>query len=252
MNLFHLRNKIAVITGASRGLGRAMAVGMAEAGATIVAVGRNKEALTETAEEITKIGGITEIFQVDVCDDQSVWQMVTSVMEMFGRIDILVNNAGISYMKKTTAISNEEWAQVIDTNLNSVFSMSRTVGEKMIEQNHGVIINISSVLGKMASNQSLHYCSSKAAIMQMTRALGLEWAPFNIRVNCIAPGFFETEMTKVQQEDKQHQKFLMNKIPFRRFGRPEEIVGSAIFLASDASSYVTGTTLFVDGGYSIW
>jgi len=252
MNLFDLKDKIAVITGASRGLGRAMAVGMAQAGATIIAIGRDKDALEDTVHEISEINGIARVCQVDVCDDQGVRQMVDEVIGIFGRIDILVNNAGISAMSKTTEISKAEWNRVIETNLNSVFNLSKTVGKRMIDSKQGNIINIASVLGKMASNRSLHYCASKAAIIQMTRALALEWAPYNIRVNCIAPGFFKTEMTKVQQQDERHRTFLMRKIPFRRFGRPEEIIGSVLFLASDASTYVTGSTLFVDGGYSIW
>ena len=252
MNLFDLTDKIAVITGASRGLGRAMAVGMAQAGATIVAIGRDHKALSETVGEISKINGTAKVYSVDVCNAQAVHKMVDEVIEKFGRIDILVNNAGISAMKKTTEISQAEWHQVIDTNLNSVFSLCQAVGNQMIAQAQGVIINIASVLGKMASNRSLHYCASKAAIIQMTKALALEWAPFNIRVNCIAPGFFKTDMTKVQQKDERHRSFLMHKIPFRRFGRPEEIVGSALFLSSAASTYMTGATLFVDGGYTIW
>lgn len=252
MNLFDLTEKIAVITGASRGLGRAMAVGMAEAGATIVAIGRDRKALSETVGEISKVNGTAKVYPVDVCNAQAVHKMVDEVVEKFGRIDILVNNAGISAMKKTTEISQAEWHQVMDTNLNSVFSLCQAVGKQMIAQEQGVVINIASVLGKMASNRSLHYCASKAAIIQMTKALALEWAHFNIRVNCIAPGFFKTDMTTVQQEDERHRTFLMHKIPFRRFGRPEEIVGSALFLSSAASTYVTGETLFVDGGYTVW
>jgi NAD(P)-dependent dehydrogenase (short-subunit alcohol dehydrogenase family) len=229
-----------------------MAIGMARAGATIAAIGRDRGALEKTAEEISSTGGSCAIFQADVCNETGLEQMVSDVIEMYGTIDILINNAGISRMNRTLNISKKEWNEIIDTNLNSVFSLCRIAGEKMIEKKQGVIINIASVLGQMASNRSLHYCASKAAIIHMTRALALEWAPFNIRVTCIAPGFFETEMTKVQQENQRHQAFLMQKIPFSRFGRPEEIAGSAVFLASDAASYITGTTLFVDGGYSIW
>ena len=252
MNLFNLKDKNVLITGASRGLGRAMAVGMAQAGAKIIALGRDKDALAETFREISDLNGIAIVYQVDICDDDQVREMVDEVMGSTGRVDILVNNAGISAMNRTTEISKSEWHRIIDTNLNSVFNLSQIVGKIMIDNGGGNIINIASVLGKMASNRSLHYCASKTTIIHMTRALALEWAPYNIRVNCIAPGFFETEMTKVQQEDERHRSFLMHKIPFRRFGRPEEIIGSALFLASDASTYVTGSTLFVDGGYSIW
>ena len=252
MNLFKLLNKVAIVTGASRGLGRAMAIGMAEAGAHIVAIGRDTKSLDETRKKIGEVGGTSTIFQADLCNDKAIKEIVQNTIKMLGRIDILINNAGIAPMKRTTEITNEEWHKVIDTNLNSVFLLTQAVGQKMIENNYGNIINIASVYGKIASNRSLHYCASKAAIMQMTKALALEWAPFNIRVNCIAPGFFQTDMTAKQQENEKHYKFLIQKIPLRRFGKPEEIIGSVIFLSSDASQYVTGATIFVDGGYSIW
>lgn len=252
MNLFTLKNRIAMVTGASRGLGRAMAIGMAGAGAHIVAIGRDDQSLAETAKEISAAGGTSTIFQIDLCDDTAVTDMVQAAIKRLGKIDILVNNAGIAPMERTTEISKAEWDRVIDTNLNAVFLLSQAVGQQMIEKKNGNIINIASVYGKMASNRSLHYCASKAAIIQMTKALALEWAPFNIRVNCIAPGFFQTDMTAKQQDSEKHYKFLVNKIPLRRFGKPEEIVGSVLFLSSAASQYVTGATLFIDGGYSIW
>ncbi len=250
--LFDLTDRIAVVTGASRGLGRAMAVGMAGAGATIVAVGRSEEALQETAAAVGQVAGRVEISRTDLCDDSAVQEMVDRTLSKFGRIDVLVNNAGITAMQRTINISKAEWNRVIDTNLNTVFVVSQSVGKSMIAKKNGSIINISSVLGKAASNQSLHYCASKAAVIQMTKALALEWAPHRIRVNCIAPGFFRNDMTRVQQENERHLSFLMNKIPLARFGEPEEIVGSAIYLASDASTYVTGSTLLVDGGYTTW
>ncbi len=252
MDLFTLTNRIALVTGASRGLGRAMAVGMDSAGAHIVALGRDRRSLNVTADEIAAAGGTSTIVEVDLCDDAAVQEMVTDTVKTLGRIDILVNNAGISSMKRTTEITKAEWDRVLDTNLNSVFVLSQAVGRQMIEKKQGNIINIASIYGKMASNRSLHYCASKAATIQMTRALALEWAPFNIRVNCIAPGFFQTEMTTDQQTSEKHYSFLMQKIPLKRFGDPEEIIGSVLFLSSDASRYVTGSTLFVDGGYSIW
>ena len=252
MNLFSLENQIAMITGASRGLGRAMAIGMASAGAHIVAIGRDDQLLAETAKEISSAGGTSTTFQTDLCDDMAVLSMVQATIKSLGRIDILVNNAGIAPLERTTEISKASWDRVMDTNLNSVFSLSQAVGQQMIEKKVGNIINIASVYGKMASSQSLHYCASKAAIIQMTKALALEWAPFNIRVNCIAPGLFQTDMTTEQQSSEKHYKFLINKIPLKRFGKPEEIVGSVLFLSSAASQYVTGSTLLIDGGYSIW
>ena len=252
MNLFSLENQIAMITGASRGLGRAMAIGMASAGAHIVAFGRGDQLLAETAKEISSAGGTSTTFQTDLCDDMAVLSMVKATIKSLGRIDILVNNAGIAPLERTTEISKASWDRVMDTNMNSVFSLSQAVGQQMIEKKVGNIINIASVYGKMASSRSLHYCASKAAIIQMTKALALEWAPFNIRVNCIAPGLFQTDMTTELQSSEKHYKFLINKIPLKRFGKPEEIVGSVLFLSSAASQYVTGSTLLIDGGYSIW
>ena len=252
MNLFDLSNKVAMVTGASRGLGRAMSIGLAGAGAHIAAIGRNKNSLNETADEINKIGGACTVFQTDLCDDAAVRETVRDAVDRLGKLDILVNNAGISSMTKAMDISKMEWNHVMDTNMNSVFVLSKEVGRDMIERKEGNIINIASIYGKMASNQSLHYCASKAAVIHMTRGLALEWAPFNIRVNCIAPGFFQTEMTVKQQENKKHHDFLIRKIPLKRFGKPEEIIGSVLYLASNASQYVTGATLFIDGGYSLW
>ncbi len=252
MNLFSLENQIAIVTGASRGLGRAMALGMANAGAHIVAIGRDEQLLEETAKEISRAGGTSTTFQTDLCDDTAVLSMVRATIKSLGRVDILVNNAGIAPLERTTEISKASWDHVMDTNLNSVFTLSQAVGQEMIKKKNGNIINIASIYGRMASVNSLHYCASKAAIIQMTKALALEWAPFNIRVNCIAPGFFQTSMTAEQQINEKHYKFLLKKIPLKRFGKPEEIVGTVLYLSSTASQYVTGSTLLIDGGYSIW
>jgi NAD(P)-dependent dehydrogenase (short-subunit alcohol dehydrogenase family) len=247
---FRLSGKIAIVTGGSRGLGRSIAIGLGEAGAQVVVISRTKKLIEETANEIIKIGGEAIAIPADVTKVEDIEEMKKAVLDKFGKIDILINNAGIAPMNKAQNISIEEWDRVIETNLKSVFLMARIVGERMIQQKKGKIINISSVLGKMASNTALHYCASKAGIIQMTKALALEWAGFGIHVNCIAPGFFETEMIK--EHDETQRKFLMFKIPFKRTGKPEEIVGTVIFLASEASDYITGETIFVDGGYSIW
>ena len=146
----------------------------------------------------------------------------------------------------------DEWDDVMDTNMKSIFLTARRVGKRMIKQMRGKVINLGSVLGKGALDLCLHYEPSKAAVMHMTRILAFEWSRFNINVNCIAPGFFATEMTKVQQEDERFRTFLIDRIPFKRFGKPEEIVGLAIFLSSAAADYITGETIFIDGGYSIW
>ncbi len=249
---FSLSGKVALVTGGSKGLGRAMAIGLGQVGARIAVASRTTSLIEETANKIIKKGGEAIAITTDIRNREEIEMMVKSVIHKFGRVDILINNAGIGPMKKAIDISVDEWDDVIDTNLRSVFLISKAVGKRMIEQKRGKIINVGSVLGLMAANFASHYCTSKAGIAQLTRALALEWARFNINVNCIAPGFFQTEMTRLQQEDESHRRFLEFKIPFRRFGKPEEIVGTAIFLASEASDYITGAVIVVDGGYSIW
>lgn len=251
-NIFDLSNRIALITGGGKGLGRAMALGLADAGASVVIVGRTRAALEKTSHEIIKKGGSADFRQMDISDNQAVQELVVETVRMHGRIDILINNVGVAPVKPALSITREEWDHVFNMNLGSLFNLTRSVAEHMVEAKSGNIINIASVLGKMAGHFVAHYSASKAAIIQATKSLALEWAPFNVRVNCIAPGFFETDMTRIQQEDERQHSFLKRKIPFGRMGTPEEIIGAAVFLASQASAYVTGTTLFVDGGYSIW
>jgi NAD(P)-dependent dehydrogenase (short-subunit alcohol dehydrogenase family) len=249
---FKVVDEVAIVTGGSKGLGRAMAIGLAECGAKVVVASRTVSLIEETANEIIKKGGQAIAVPVDVKNPQSIEQMVDQVMEQYGRVDILINNAGIAPMKKTMETDIEDWNDVLNTNLKSAFLTSKIIAKGMIKQRKGKIINIGSVLGNMASNVAMPYCVSKAGIAQMTRVLALEWAPFGINVNCIAPGFFETEMTAEQREDESHMKFLKYKIPFKRLGKPDEIVGTALFVASRASDYMTGAVLYIDGGYSIW
>jgi NAD(P)-dependent dehydrogenase (short-subunit alcohol dehydrogenase family) len=249
---FKVIDEVAIVTGGSKGLGRAMALGLAQAGAKVVVSSRTISLIEETADEIIQKGGQALAVPVDVKNPQSIEQMAAQVMDRYGRVDILINNAGIAPMKKTMETDIEDWNDVLNTNLKSAFLISKIIARGMIKQRRGKIINIGSVLGNMASNVAMPYCVSKAGIAQMTRALALEWAPFGINVNCIAPGFFETEMTAEQREDESHMKFLKYKIPFKRLGRPDEIIGAALFLASKASDYMTGAVLNIDGGYSIW
>ena len=249
---FRIEDKVAIVTGGSKGLGRAMALGLAQAGAKVVVSSRTISLIEETADEIIKKGGKAIAVPVDVKNPQGIELMVATVMDHYGRVDILINNAGIAPMKKTIDINIEDWNDVMNTNLKSAFLISKIIAKGMIKQRKGKIINIGSVLGNMASNVAMPYCVSKAGIAHMTRVLALEWAPFGINVNCIAPGFFESEMTAEPLEDESHMNFLKYKIPFKRLGKPDEIVGTALFLASRASDYMTGAVLYIDGGYSIW
>jgi len=249
---FRLDGQVAVVTGASKGLGRAIACGFGEVGAKVVAVSRSRELIEQTAEEIRAKGGEAAAIPMDVTKNDQIEAMMNQVIEKFGRLDILVNNAGIGPMRKAVDISMEEWDQVVDTNLRAVFVLSQAAGRIMIEQKKGNIINVGSILGLSATMFTLHYCTTKSGVIQMTRALALEWARYNIRVNCLVPGYVETEMVRHLQENESAISFLLNKIPMKRLGHVQEIVGAAVFLASEASAYATGSTLVVDGGYTIW
>ena len=249
---FKIAGKVALVTGGSKGLGQAMALGLGEAGARVVVTSRTVSLIEETANEIVKKGGDAIAIPVDVNDSQSIEQMISRATNHFGGVDILINNAGIAPMKRTMDTEIEEWDNVLNTNLKSAFLTSKAAAKWMMKQRKGKIINIGSVLGYLATNVAMPYCVSKAGIAHMTRALAIEWAPYGINVNCIAPGYFETEMTLEARGDEAHMKFLKFKIPFKRLGKPQEIVGAALFLASEASDYMTGGVLYIDGGYTLW
>ena len=250
MEQFNLSGKVAVVTGGSKGLGRAIAIGLAQAGAKVAVVSRTAKLIEETANIIIHTGGDAMAVTADVTREKDIEHMAAAVCEKYGTIDILVNNAGVGGGKKSVVLTAADWDRMMNTNARSVFLTSRSVGKIMIKQRHGKVINISSVLGKRALPYSLLYGASKAAIIHMTKTLALEWAPFHINVNGIAPGWFLTEMTREQQQGE-NEKSLLGKIPFGRFGRPEEMVGLTLFLSSRASDYITGETVFIDGGYSI-
>ena len=251
---FSLEGKVSLITGARRGIGAAFARAFAEAGSDVVIcdVIVDDGLIGAVAKDIEKFGRRALVVKADVTREDEVENLVKKAVDEFGRIDILVNNAGIAPLNKTLDVTVEEWDRVIDIDLKSVFLMSKAVGKVMIKQKKGKIINMGSIYGQMATAFSIHYCAAKAGIAQMTRALALDWARFNINVNCIVAGQIATELTRRQQDEEAHRKFLDFKIPFKRFGQPEELVGPALLLASPASDYMTGSIVVVDGGYSIW
>jgi gluconate 5-dehydrogenase/2-deoxy-D-gluconate 3-dehydrogenase len=251
---FSLEGKVSIITGARRGIGAALAVAFAEAGSDVAIcdVVVDDGLIAAVAKDIQKFGRRALVVKTDVTSESDVENLVKKVVDEFGRVDILVNNAGIAPLNKTFDVTVEEWDRVIDTNLKSVFLLSKAVAKVMVKQKSGKIINMGSIYGMMATNVSIHYCAAKAGIAQMTKAFALEWARSNINVNCIVPGQFATELTRRQQDEEAHRKFLEFKIPFKRFGQPEELVGPALLLASQASDYMTGAIVVVDGGYSIW
>jgi len=251
--LFSLEGKVAIITGASRGLGHSMAQALAGAGADVVLVARTMKKLEELADKINTWGRKALPIQCDVSDYDQVQKMVETAVGEMGGVDILINNAGIQISESFRDQSYEEWEKHIKVNLSSAFSTCKAVGPFMVKKRRGKVINVASVLGVRANFNSLPYCTTKAGIIQFTRALAFEWARYKINVNAIAPGYFNTDIISVRLEGyPETKRMIMEHIPFGRMGEPEELSGVVIFLSSKASDYMTGQTIFVDGGYLAW
>jgi len=247
---FSLEGKVAIVTGSSRGIGRAIATGLAGAGAAVVVNGRNAESVKAVAEAIMDGGGASLPVTADVSKAAGVENLIQKTVERFGRLDILINNAGISpYYKSAETMTETEWDEVMAVNLKGVFLCCRAAGRVMIPQKSGRIINISSIAGQVALPRLIAYCAAKGAVERITRVLAVEWAPHHILVNSIAPGWVETDLTKGLRENPALQDALIRQVPLARFGKAEDIVGAAIYLSSDAASYVTGGTLCIDGGW---
>lgn len=247
--LFDLSAKIAMVTGASRGLGQGMAVGLAEAGATIVALSTNENNLLKTKQLVNKAGQECLVLSCNVTNKEQVNSVIMKTISTFGRIDILVNNAGTTHRSAAEEFSDEDWLTVIDTNLNATFRFSREVGKIMIKQSSGKIINIASLLSFQGGIMVPAYAASKGGVMQLTKALANEWAIYNIQVNAIAPGYFATELTEDLQDNNERASSINERIPAGRWGNPEDLKGSVVYLASKASDYVNGHILLVDGGW---
>jgi NAD(P)-dependent dehydrogenase (short-subunit alcohol dehydrogenase family) len=245
-----LQGKVAIVTGSTKGIGRAIAIGYAEEGATVIVCGRSEDLAKNLTQELTRKGKKAVAMKLDVTSHDSINQVVNQVMKQFGRIDILVNNAGISPIwKRAEDTTKEAWEQIIATNLTGAFLCAQAVGEVMIKQKSGKIINMTSVGGEVALLRLVAYCASKAGIISLTQVLAAEWAQHNILVNAIGPSYVETEFTAGLRGNERIYDELKNKNLLKRFAQPEEVVGAAIFLASDESNYITGQTLFVDGGW---
>lgn len=248
--MFTLEGKTAIVTGASRGIGKAIAIGFAQVGADVVLVSRRSTALKEVARDIEEVGRKALPVPADIGNPEEIQRVVDSTLNFFPRIDILVNNAGISpILKKAEEVELKEWEEILRINLTGTFLFCQAAGKVMIQQGGGKTINMVSVGGVVGFPRQIAYCATKGGILQITRVLAIEWARYNIAVNAIGPAYLETELTKGMRESKVISEDLLQKTPMRRFGKPEEIVGAAIYLALNASSYVTGQTLFVDGGW---
>lgn len=249
MDIFRLDGKVAIVTGAGRGLGAAMAKGLAAAGAALVVADIDFDAAAVVAQSIEEIGAKAHPVKVDVGDAASVKNMVDAAVQTFGTVDILVNNAGINRRGPCIEMSEEDWDAVIRVNLKGVFLCSREVGKILVQKGSGKVINIASLLATVAQPDRGPYTASKGAVAQFTKVLALEWAPYNINVNAIAPGYVATELNTKLMEDKQVYDELTSRIPMGRWAEPEELTGTVVFLASNASSYMTGQLVNIDGGY---
>lgn len=247
---FDVSGQVVIITGASRGLGRGMAEAFAQMGATVYLISRNERLLAEVAQGISAAGGKAHYIAGDVSKKSFIEAVVQEVHGKEKRIDVLVNNAGIAIPKKALQISEDEWDAVIDTNLKSAFLFSQAVGHVMKEQQSGRIINIASVMGTVGDVDLASYCASKGGIVQLTKALAVEWARYNIQVNAIGPGYIRTDMNDEAFKQERFLNHVLGKTPMRRLGTVDEVAGVALFLASPAASYITGQTIFVDGGWS--
>jgi NAD(P)-dependent dehydrogenase (short-subunit alcohol dehydrogenase family) len=249
---FSLENKVTLVTGASRGLGRNICTTFSEAGANIIAVSRNRELLDTLCEEICGKGGKVLPVIADIGKAADVLNMVEKGIKEFGRIDILINNAGVSgSLKLFKDIEESEWMDVFRTNLNGTLLCTKHVGKEMIGRNSGNIINISSVLGTIGTYFTCPYSVAKAGIIQFTRNVALEWARYNIRVNCISPGMLETDMMHQTLNDEKMTTVLLKNTPLRKVGQTKDVVGAAIFLASEASGHITGENISIDGGFAM-
>lgn len=249
-HLFDLHGKVALVTGASRGLGQYFGRALANAGADLVVTSRTVASLRPFCAEITALGRRVLPLELDVCNEQSIRGMVAEAVEHFGSLDILVNNAGVNIRKPAVDVSWEDWNAVLNTNLRGAFFVATEVAKRMIPRRYGRIINIGSVTAVFGYAGIAPYCASRGGVKQMTMSLADDWGSHGITVNCLAPGWFETEQTKELYQNDQWLEYINDRIPLGRPGTPQDLDGAVIFLASDASAYITGQTLLVDGGIS--
>jgi len=247
---FALTDKAIVVTGAGRGIGRAIAIAAARMGADVVLGSRTLSEVETAAEEIRALGRRAECFFLDVTEIPSIEAFVADALEAFGRIDVLVNNAGWNRLKPALEYTEEEWDLILNTNLKGLFFCSQIVGRHMIEQRRGKIINISSQMGIVGGPLRAPYCASKGGVGQLTKALAVEWAPYNIKVNAVAPTFTRTPLAEKALQNPEFQEDVLRRILLGRLAEPEEIAGAVLYLASDAADMVTGQILAVDGGWT--
>jgi len=248
MDLFDLTGKKAIVTGASRGIGRGIAEGLHEAGAEVVIISASDE-IYKAAGEIGQTGAEVYAVKADLSNREQVAEAFNKSVEALGTVDILVNNAGIQRVHKSEEFPIDDWDQVIQTNMTAVFQLCQHAGRIMLEKGSGKIINIASMNSFVTAQKIIAYVASKAGVAQITKALANEWGSKGVNVNAIAPGYFDTALTSFIHQDTEREKLIQSRIPMGRWGKPNDLKGAAIFLASSASDYVNGIVLPVDGGY---
>jgi gluconate 5-dehydrogenase len=250
VDYFDLSGKVAIVTGTSRGLGQYFARALAKAGADLVITSRKLSSLDQFKQEIESLGRRALAVQLDVLSQSDIENMVQATIKEYGKIDILVNNAGLNIRKPTTEVSSQDWDTVLDTNLKGSFFCAQAVAKEMIKRNYGRIINMGSCTCVFGMEGITAYTASRGAILSMTRSLAAEWGKFGITVNVLAPGWFKTAQNAVLYENKEWVNYITDRIPLNRPGQPHDLDGAVIFLASDASEYITGQMIMIDGGFT--
>lgn len=250
LDIFNLDGKVAMVTGSTRGLGEVSARALAKAGAHVAVCGRVQADLERVSRSITDMGKESEGFSIDVTSKKSVREAVDKILKRFGKIDILVNNAGINHRVPVTEYPEEAWDRVLNTNLKGYFLVAQAVVPQMLERGYGKVIHMSSILGTVALPNMLAYACSKGGVDQMTKVMALEWAKKGVRVNAIGPTYFETEMVKQMRDDPERFQFIKDRTPMGRWGYLHELEGIVIFLAAPASDFITGQTIYIDGGWT--
>jgi len=252
LDTFSLSGKVSVVTGGNRGIGRALATALAEAGSDIVLLVRDGDGTAAAVAELETLGVSALAVTADVTDPQQVQRAVDEVLSRLGQVDVLVNNAGTCIHRPALDVTEEEWRSVMDVNVDGVWHCSQAFGRQMVGRRSGVIVNIGSISGQIVNRPQWQpaYNASKAAVHQLTKSLAAEWAPYGVRVNALAPGYIKTEMAPV--DEPRFRQHWIEDAPMRRYAMPSELGPSVVFLASDASSFMTGSVLVVDGGYTIF
>ena len=252
MDKFSMAGRVSIVTGGNRGIGRAIAKGLAEAGSTVVIAARDMDKSAEAVDELRQAGATAMAVEADVADRDALESMLATVLDAHGQVDTLVNNAGIGFHADALTLPDDEWQRLFAINLEGVWKASQVVGRHMVERGRGTMVNIGSMSGMIVNRPQWHspYGISKAAVHHLTKSLAAEWATKGVRVNAIAPGYVRTEIASTEYEDYRH--YWKDEVPMQRYGSVDEIAPIALLLASDASSFVTGSVYVVDGGYTLW